>query len=298
MGQSAARGRADPVDLPLALRALRLGGLRARHDLAEQRRARDGAALARGRRDGRDRAPRRAVPVARALPVRAGSGLVDPGRRAGVRRREAPQRPADDVGGLSHLRARADGRVEAVGAVRRGGGGRDPGALLLVDPRRRARRLPVGDALRVPDREGVRATDPVVDRRRRAGVARRSARSRATRRRACGVPDRGARARGDEPSREARVRALVALGLGRRRPAARRPRDRRQCGGLARLVRLAGRDAALQGPHARERALGRRCARGRGRRLPDDRGLGRARPSARRGVDRASGAPSSRRWDR
>ena len=298
MGQSAARGRADPVDLPLALRALRLGGLRPRHDLAEQRRARDGAALARGRRDGRDGAPRRAVPVARALPVRAGSGLVDPGRRAGVRRREAPQRPADDVGGLSHLRARADGRVQAVGAVRRGGGGRDPGALLLVDPGGGAARLPVGDALRVPDREGVRATDPVVDRRRRARVAPRSPRSRAARGGARGIPDRGSRARGDEPSREAGVRALVALGLGRRRPAARRPRDRRQCGDLARLVRLAGRDAALQGPHARERALGRRCARGRGRGLPDDRGAGRARSvrAARSGP--RSGAQSSRRWDR
>ena len=70
------------------------------------------------------------------------------------------------------VRARADGRVEAVGAVRRGGRRRDPGALLLVDARRGAGRLPVGDAVRVPDREGVRATDPVVDRRRRARVAR------------------------------------------------------------------------------------------------------------------------------
>ena len=167
-------------------------------------------------------------------------------------------------------------------------------SILVEEPAR----LPVGDAVRVLDREGVRATDPVVDRRRRAGVARRSPRSRAARRRSCGVRDRGARARGDEPSREARVLALVALGLGRRRPAARRPRDRPQCCGLARLVRLAGRDAALQGPHARERPLGRRRARGRGRCPPDDRRPRRARPSARRGVDAPSDAQSSRRWDR
>ena len=193
------------------------------------------------------------------------------------------------------LRARADGRVQAVGAVRRGGGGRDPGALLLVDARRRAARLPVGDALRVPDREGVRATDPVVDRRRRARVARRSPRSRAARRRARGVRDRGARARGDERSREAEYArwsrwdwvggVLLLVGA----------RDRRQRGDLARLVRLAGLDAALQGPHARERALGRRRARGRGRGLPDDRRPRRARPSARRGVD--AGATRGRRDD-
>ena len=148
--------RSPPVRRPAARRVLRarravcVAGLATPGADDLHRRARADAAVARDRRDRRAGPTRRAVRPRDSRRLRAGAGVVARLGNGLVCHGEARARPRDDSNRVSRLRPGADGGV----SLARSGSGRRrdgrPRARVLLDPRRRAARLPA----RRPSRSG------------------------------------------------------------------------------------------------------------------------------------------------
>ena len=134
--------------------------------MAEQRRVRVCAALESRGVDRTRSMAHGSVRVRLALPLPRRSRVVAPRYGPGVRAREGDRRRSHDGRRLSHLRARTDAGLEALGVVRGSGRGIDPGARLLVNVAPRAARVSRGrhcvstSSHRHSSRAGPRGSQP------------------------------------------------------------------------------------------------------------------------------------------